>query len=215
VLSGTGDPLEGAILATLPTGPGQRHGCVFVLVRRLKALPHLAEAGPENLKAIVHRWHQLALPFIRTRSFVETWRDFVDGWGLVKYPHGSGPVEALLARALAEPLPTAALAYERDGVRHLVALCHQLQQRAGSDPFFLGCRTAGKVLGVSHVTAWSWLRVLQDDGILERTLKGSKKSGKASEWRLAGTELGERGVTNDAVAGWGENGSLSRFTCGS
>jgi hypothetical protein len=184
VLSRTEYPLEAAILATVPTGPGKRHRAVFDLARGLKALPHLADASLADLKPIVRRWHRLALATIRTKPFEDTWLDFALAWELVKFPAGSGPLDEIFALALAEDLPPAALAYEEEGVCHLVALCYQLQQHAGADPFFLGCRTAGKVLGVSHVTAWGWLRVLQFDGVLALVRKGTRASGKASEWRF-------------------------------
>jgi hypothetical protein len=177
------DAVEAAILATLPTGEGQRHRAVFALARRLKALPHLTDADALDLKPVVRRWHQLALPAIRTKPFEETWLDFVDGWRRVKFPAGAGPVEALWSRALAEPLPAAALAYEQDGVRLLVGLCGQLQRHAGRGTFFLACRTAGALLGVPHTTGWRWLRLLEIDGILRRISTGSKASGKANEYR--------------------------------
>jgi hypothetical protein len=176
--------VEQAILATLPAGEGRRHRALFHLARQLKALAHLADADPVALKPVVKRWHTLALPVIRTKPFEESWLDFVDGWKRVQFPAGTGPLQALWSRALAEPLPPEALAYEEEGVRRLVALCFQLQRRAGAGTFFLACRTAQDVLGLdSHVTAWRWLRILELDGVLVRASTGSKASRLANEYR--------------------------------
>jgi hypothetical protein len=130
----------------------------------------------------VRRWHELALPAIRTKPFEETWLDFVDGWRRVKFPAGAGPLEALWSQALAAPLPPTALAYEQDGVRRLVAFCQQLQRHAGQGTFFLACRTAGAMLGVPHKLAWRWLQLLEIDGVLDRVSTGSKATGRANEY---------------------------------
>ena len=42
--------VDGAILRTLPNGPGQRHGAIFRLARGLKAIPELADAPWDKLK---------------------------------------------------------------------------------------------------------------------------------------------------------------------
>jgi hypothetical protein len=177
------DAVERTILAALPTGEGRRHRAVFELARGLKALPHLADADLTDLKPIVRRWHQLALPVIRTKPFEETWLDFADGWQRVKYPAGAGPLEMLWRQALAEAPPSAALDYEQAGVRNLVAFCRQLQRQAGQGAFFLACRTAGTLLGVHYRTAWSWLQLLEIDGVLHRVTTGSKVTKRANEYR--------------------------------
>jgi hypothetical protein len=172
-----------AILATLPESEGRRHRALFELARQLKALPQYADADPPALQPIVREWHRLARPIIRTKPFEESWLDFVDGWANVRFPAGAGPLDALWARALAEAPPPEAAAYEQDGVRRLVALCRQLQRRAGEETWFLACRTAGSLLGVPYQTAWRWLRLLERDGVLHRTSTGSKATRKANEYR--------------------------------
>jgi hypothetical protein len=176
--------VQDAILPSLPTGPGQRHGALFTLARRLKALPHLADASPAALRGVVRQWHELALPVIRTKPFEESWIDFMDGWERVKYPAGAGPLDVLWSKALAEPLPTEALGYEQEPVRQLVALCHQLQRHAGQGTFFLACRTAGELLHVHYKTAWRWLQLLEIDRVLHRISTGTLASHRANEWRL-------------------------------
>jgi hypothetical protein len=184
------DPVERAILETLPAGPGRRHWALFELARRLKAIPHLAGADAAELKPLVRRWHQQALRFIRTKPFEESWLDFADTWDRVRFPAGVGPLETLWAQALAGPLPESALDYDQDGVRRLVALCEQLQRHAGRGTFFLACRTAGQLAGVNHKTAWRWLRLLEIDKVLRRVSTGSKATHRANEYVYTASAVG-------------------------
>ena len=80
-------------------------------------------------------------------------------------------------------IPPAAQKYEQSGLRVLVAICRELQRAAGTNPFFLGCRTAGRLLGVDHTTAWRWLWLLKQDGILHVVEKGDHAKRRASRYR--------------------------------
>jgi hypothetical protein len=72
---------------------------------------------------------------------------------------------------------------DNEGMRLLTALCRELQRLAGDRPFFLDCRTAGDLLGVSHKTAWEWLDTLCVLGVLTKVSSGTLKSRKANEYR--------------------------------
>ena len=141
------DRVEMAIVVTLPTEGGRRHRCLFELARELKAIPQLRNADISDLRPIVVRWHRAALPMIRTKSFDESWLDFVEGWGRVKFPKGQEPIQIMFdtAKQAAEDcLPDIALQYDTAEVRLLICLCRELQRHHGDEPFFLDCRTAGK-----------------------------------------------------------------------
>ena len=83
-------------------------------------------------------------------------------------------------------MPQAAMRYEQDGLRLLVALCRELQRVSGDKPSFLACRTAGGLLGVKHVTAWRWLFALAQDKILSEVEKGDRARRRASRFRYLG-----------------------------
>jgi hypothetical protein len=87
--------------------------------------------------------------------------------------------------------PEAARKYRSPGIRLLVSLCAELQRQAQGRPFFLGCRSAGALLGVPYGRAAKWLRVLVMDGVLRLVSVGSRGTGKASEYLYAPTEGGE------------------------
>jgi hypothetical protein len=175
--------IETAIKRTLPTGGSQRHKQVFALARELKGLPALADAPLADLKPIVRQWHKRALASIKTKPFEETWFDFCEGWGKVRFPAGKEPMAMMVAKAMEAELPEVAKQYEQQPLRLLVAVCRELQRASGDGPFFLSARTAGKYLEVSHVQAWRWLRGLQHDGILQLVSLGSQAEHKASRFR--------------------------------
>jgi hypothetical protein len=183
-----GDDVERAITATLPSGPGQRNHCVFRLARALKSIPRLSGADPRDLKPVVRRWHKLALRFIDTKVFDETWADFLQAWPRIKFKDGANPMESLVARAFASEPPASMVDCEDPTLIKIACLCRELQRASGSAPFFLACRTAGKHLGVSRQAVWKWMKLLRDEGLLVEISKGSQKTGKASRYRWVGGE---------------------------
>jgi hypothetical protein len=151
----------------------------------LKAIPRLADAEPDDLKTALWQWHQLALlkQVIGTEPFEETWIDFLKSWPKIKFPRGQEPMTAILEKAKTAPLPHAAMRYDLDALRLLVAVCRELQHVSGEGEFFLSCRTAGKLLGVDHSTAARYLFLLAHDGIVEAVEKGDRTRCRATCYR--------------------------------
>jgi hypothetical protein len=177
-----------AIESTLPTSARQRHRRLFELARHLKAIPSLASADPATLRPVVAEWHRRALPVIRTKDFTATWGEFLVAWDRVQVPAGQGAVEEAFRRAVKSGPPAEAAAlYEEPPVLLLAGLCRELQRIAGDGPFYLDCRTAGRLVEIPHTTAWRLMTVVfVSDGILAPGAKGSQASGKANEYRYLG-----------------------------
>jgi hypothetical protein len=144
----------------------------------------LADAPEELLLPVVKQWHEAALPRITTKPFEETWYDFRIAWRRVRYAAGDGKIDEALARAVSQTPPVCADKYEDTRIRTLVALCRELQRVADESPFFLACRTAGQLLGVSHTLTSRWLGMLCMDGILKLVERGSLHH--ANEYRYLG-----------------------------
>jgi hypothetical protein len=181
-----GDAVEAAIGRTLPRRPGQRNRRVFDFARRLQAIPDLAVAGLPTLRPIVAEWHRRALPVIRTKEFIETWADFIVAWGNVRCDADDGVVGAAFRHAVAAEMSPKVVALYPDlpAVHLLASLCRELQRDAGGKPFFLDCREAGRLIEVSHHTAWRLLAVtFPADGILVKVSSSSMASGLANEYR--------------------------------
>lgn len=173
-----------AIRRTLPSEVGHRRRQIFGFVRRLKGMPQYATADLSTLLPVVQQWHNAALPFIGTKDFDTTFSDFAEAWINAKFAIGEGPLKEVYLSALTKPLPKCAEHYQCDSLRRMVLLCRELQQRAGNEPFYLACRSAGDVLGVTHVVANKWLRLLAYERILEVITPGTRH--RASEYRYCG-----------------------------
>lgn len=192
VISVARDKLERILRGTQPKRVGQRCRCVFELARRLKGLPELCDADPRQLKPLLREWHALAYPVIRTKPFEETWIDFLKAWPKVRFPVGSGPIDMIFERAMAAITPPELQEHHHSGIRLLAALCRELQADAGEYPFFLACRTAGRLLGVDHGTASRWLFFLVSEGVLSIVTVGSV--GRATRYRYVGLDKATRVV---------------------
>jgi hypothetical protein len=182
-----------AIESTLPTGPGERRRRIFDLCRQLKTLPDLASADLAILRPIIVEWHRRALPVIRTKPFTDSWADFIEAWPRVKFAAGKGVIAAFNRAVEREPPRKVAELYTEPSVHLLASLCRELQLNAGDGPFFLDCRTAGRLVGIHHTTAWRLLTVvLPADGILASGAKGSNATRKANEYRYINLESKEQ-----------------------
>jgi hypothetical protein len=129
------------------------------------------------------------LPVIRTKPFVETWADFLLAWDRVRVPSGADTIAIAFQQAVTCITPTRATELYGEGpIVLLAALCRELQRIVGGGDFFLDVRTAGRLIGTDHTTAWRYLKVLCADGILRAGAKGSKATGKASRFRFIDTQ---------------------------
>lgn len=172
-----------AIGSTLPGSEGHRNRLLLQLARQLKGVPELAGLEPSELRPVIDEWHRQALPAIGTKDFAVTWHDFRVAWGNVKFPAGTGPLEEIYAVALRQ-MPAIASGYRTAGVRHLIALCRELQVVAGDDPFWLSCRAAAGVLKTPPTNAHRWLWRLIHDQVIDLVTPGSR--GRAAEYRYLG-----------------------------
>jgi hypothetical protein len=190
VLSVAGDfsIVEQLISSTQPSAPGRRRGCLFELARRIRVHPSLDKEPLKNLKQLVKKWHQLALLAIQTKSFDETWSDFVEGYNNVDITRCGDSAKQALERADWEPLCAEALQYDSIIVRRLVGLCCQLSVVNPDRQFFLACRKAAELLETSDFKYVArLLQMLTADGIIQELEKGGPKTNKATRYRWLGS----------------------------
>ena len=168
---------------TIPRNEGERNFRLFELARWAKGtMPH---ATREELRYIVQLWHQQALPVIGTKPFAASWADFERGWAAVKHPYGetmNSIIEGL------PPLPPgiAALGYGAPETS-LVRVCLALAMHHAPEPFFLGSRRAGELMGLHFTDAAKVLTALCADGVIEVVTKGA--GAKASRYRYIWSDL--------------------------
>lgn len=165
--------LDTAIASTLPSGEGQRNGCIFELARWLLAIPGLCRQPMCVLKGVVRDWHTRALPFIATKGFDDTWADFIHAWNHAKWVKGDVMLKFAVKRALAdEAMPPEAMEYEDERTRLLLRVCWQIDWIAGRREWFLSCRMAAEISGLGHETANKRLGMFVTDGHLSVVRKG-------------------------------------------
>jgi hypothetical protein len=140
-------------------------------------MPEYAGHEALALEPVVREWHQAALPFVRTKSWAETWKDFRVAWGRVLHPGGCGTLAGIAIGA----------GEEHDALRRLEIVAADLQRRAGDKPFPLSCRVAAKLAGISPIHANRLINRLLASGDLVRTRAGQRGSGPgklAAEYRF-------------------------------
>lgn len=179
--SGGGDPNTANTIEfppiCIPRRQGERNLCLFHLARVLKARYPNAEA--DSLQAVVRQWHRHARPHMRTQDFEVSWVEFKVAHKRVAQPYGL-TLEKILADLPEVPDSLMKASYGEKTI-HLIRICLALQREAGDAPFFLGCRKAGELIGVSHTVAASFLQLLVDDNFLSAVSKGSGR--KSTRYR--------------------------------
>lgn len=175
-----------AIRRTIPPNIGWRERCLFRLARELQAMPEYAGADPLTLEPVFRAWYSAAEPYIGTKEYAVSFAAFIRAWNNVKVPKGETAVHAAYSRVLDADLSWVPPTIDHEAMRRLTALCRELQAVVGDKPFFLDCRTAAELLGVSAKTAWQWLDSLCVLGILAKVSSGSLKNRKANEYRYRG-----------------------------
>ena len=173
--------VNGLPSSTVPTQPGMRNRCLFELARFLKGTQ--PEMTRSEQKAVVIWWHETYLDVIDTKDFSVSWMDFLHGWDRVQHLHGAELRRALERLDSTSVLPEAVQVLEYGGVGdQLVRICMALQSHSKPEPFFIGSRKAGELLGINHTDAAKMLSQLVSDGVLTLVRKGEGM--KASRYRF-------------------------------
>jgi hypothetical protein len=184
------ESISSIIDRTIPPNGEHLRKCLFRFVRAVKAIPELTEASTVTLRPIVEAWWAKASAKVPSLEFELVLLEFLRGWQRVRCPVGQGQLDILLSKAKAGPLPLVAMQYQDPQCRLLVALCRQLQISVGAGAsWFLDCRGAARLLGLKspdgkllHKKAWTWLNLLEIEGVLKRVSTGSQATAKANEY---------------------------------
>jgi hypothetical protein len=157
---------------------------IWKLVGRLKGLA--VDWTPASKLEGLREWHRRALPFIRTKDFATSLADFGVAWANRRSAAGQ-TLDAVVREALSGRAPRAAGLFDDEPTRRLVTVCAALQSWTDPEPFFLGCRDAGRFVGVSHTLAARLLKVLVGLGVLESVRPGEVRvGGHAGAYRFRG-----------------------------
>ncbi len=180
--------VEAAIDVTVPITHGTRNASLVRLARRLKCIKELRDNDAEFFLPIVREWFQRALPNIRTKEWDLTWDDWLKIWAWTDPARSHDGMEVFWSIAQERPCPEVGREYRCVKLRNLVSLCAVLQELAADDRgvWYVSCRKAGELLGVSHKTANMWLNQLVRDGVIEKTVPHQAGSMKSQRYRYLG-----------------------------
>jgi hypothetical protein len=168
----------------------QSHKRLFDLARGVKMLERdHGELSDADLARIFGKWHRLSLPHLRPDQTREKYfAEFLDACDCAEHPLDENALALAWSMAGTAPAPGAAAKFKSPKVRSLVCLCWQLQQLAGDKEFFLSCRSAAKLLEVSHVQTARFLRLLARKGVLKVVEAGSPNTNRATRYRFKETK---------------------------
>jgi len=181
-LSDSSARIEAVVRRTLPRGAGLRNRVLLDLSRGLKFDCQLQTATTGELKAIVRRWHTLAMPVIGTKSFDVTWADFLEAWRHARCPLFGDLLRAALEQAK-QTLPPDAAAYEDEQTKTLIALCHQLAVSHPKHEFFLSSHVLNQLMDLPQPSAFRRLRMLVADGVLSVVNVGDARRATRYQWK--------------------------------
>lgn len=154
--------VESYPVSCIPHAVGQRNACLFALARHFKSLE--PQADLKRQREICKAWHDTFLAIIGTKGFAITWADFQKAWSKVKY---TTPVlDGCLIVLPAVPDIDRLRDYGHEAM-HLMQICMALGTHHEPEPFFLACRKASELIGLSHYDSAKLLRLFVDEGWLQ------------------------------------------------
>jgi hypothetical protein len=151
------------ITEVAPTDYHQNNASLFNLARLVKSYENaIGRAATEIERLLVFdRWCLVASRFWRpelTRD--DYYAEFLEACSYARIGLDENPIEVAVSRAKAAPLPQVQ-GFTDERIRLLVAICREMQQITGANPFFLPTRTLDEILRVHFTQVARWLRVLE------------------------------------------------------
>jgi hypothetical protein len=173
--------VEAAVAETLPANADLWAEKLLPLAWRLRGMPAFMAADAEATAWVAERWRRRAMAAVRALRLAreQVRQRWLCCWRDTAFRMGERPVDDLFAEAvLDEPVPVAGAGKCGLQLQNLARLCRRLG--ADGQHFFLGCRTAGELLGVSHMTAARHLRRLRRFELIKIIDEGNHETGLAS-----------------------------------
>jgi hypothetical protein len=143
-----------------PTDVHQNNTSLLKLARLVKSYEETMgrPATHRELEFVFDRWCSLSHIFWRsgvTRD--DYYAEFLE---VYSYAHTGLTIELAVSRAKAAPLPNVE-GFKDEKIRLLAAICREMQEITGTEPFFLPTRTLSEILDVHYSQVARWLRVLR------------------------------------------------------
>jgi hypothetical protein len=149
------------ITQVAPTAYRQNNTSLFKLARLVKSYENAIgrPASEVELESVFDRWCLIARQFWR-HARDDYYAEFLEAYGYARMGLDEDPIELAVSRAKAPPLPQVR-GFTDERIRLLVAICREMQQITGANPFFLPTRKLGEILGAHYTQVARWLRALE------------------------------------------------------
>ena len=174
--------LDELVYLTCPRQEGERNVRLFTFARGLRFNLGMDKNSLRELKPLVKRWHEAALPYIRTKEFTTTWAEFIHSWPLARLPLGTDALTVAWEQSKSAPPPAAASEYDSAPVRLLVGLCAALASLSKDGRFFLSSHAAARLMSVPPMSVHRWLKMLIADGVIEVVAIGYEYRATRYRW---------------------------------
>jgi hypothetical protein len=151
------------ITQVAPTDCHQNNTSLFKLARLVKSYENAIDRSATVLERqfVFDRWCLVARRFWRSElTRDDYYAEFLDACSYARMGLDENPIEVAVSRSKAAPLPQVQ-GFTDERIRLLVAICREMQQITGANPFFLPTRTLDEILGVHFTHVARWLRVLE------------------------------------------------------
>jgi Bifunctional DNA primase/polymerase, N-terminal len=159
-----------AVKMAMPNEASKNNRALFTLARAVKRLEAQGVITSQMQRIMVFdQWYQEAASrgILRAGQTRDDYLlEFLNAYGRAKHPLGEAVVDIAWAAAQTEPFPPESAIFETDAAKRFVGLCFQMHLRADGRSWFVSTRTAGRLLGVSHTKAATWLGGLVAAGII-------------------------------------------------
>jgi hypothetical protein len=179
--------IEEIIAPAIPRERSRNHHHLFTLARSIKTfeIEYDEKLNRGDLRRIFDAWYKASLKYLRPGQSKDEYRfEFLDALDNAKYPLGKWLIKkAIVKDAKKKPLPEIAKNYPCKKIQFLIAVCREFQRSAGDNPFFLSCRMAGDILGISFTRANRMLQGLEREKILHVVKRGGPDTNKATRFR--------------------------------
>jgi hypothetical protein len=166
---------------------------LFVFARALKAFEVTTKGklSRAELPAVFVTWWNRAKPLLPPDADFDEWKlNFLATFAETRAPLGSNLLHEAIRRAKASPPPHQALSYENPQIRHLIAVCYQLQKLRVDSPIILSVRNAAEILGLNPAhrpdldRANKVLKGLEQAGILTLVKEGDRAKRLARRYQF-------------------------------
>jgi hypothetical protein len=150
-----------------PTDYHQNNASLFNLARLVKSYENDIRCAATEIERlfVFDRWCFVARRFWRpelTRD--DYYAEFLEACSYARIGLDENPIEVAVSRAKAVPLPQVR-GFTDERIRLLVAICREMQQITGVNPFYLPTRKLSDILDVHYTKVAGWLQHLRFYGL--------------------------------------------------